>query len=152
MKVQTVMTPDPTTCSPDMNLAGVAHLMWDHDCGFVPVVNAAGIVIGVITDRDICMATTTRRMLPEQIFAGQAMSSPVHACSPGETISSALRTMKELRVRRLPVIDETGMLRGVVSMNDMVLAAEDKKRPPAKDIVSTMAAICAHRSAARVAV
>lgn len=150
MKLQTVMTADPTTCSPDMNLASVAHLMWDRDCGFVPVVDAAGIVLGVITDRDICMAITTRRLLPEQISAGQAMSRPVHACLPGDTIGSALRTMKELRVRRLPVIDKTGTLRGVVSMNDMVLAAEEKKQPSAKDILSTLAAICAHRLPARV--
>jgi CBS domain-containing protein len=152
MKLQTVMTADPTTCSQDMNLAEVAHLMWDHDCGFVPVVDTAGIVLGVITDRDICMATATRRLLPEQISAGQAMSSPVHTCAPGDAIGSALRRMQELRVRRLPVVDETGLLRGVVSMNDMVLAAEEKKQPSAKDILSTLAAICAHRSAARVAV
>ncbi len=152
MKIQTVMTTNAKTCSSDTNLAVVAHLMWDHDCGFIPVVNADGTVIGVITDRDICIATATRHLLPEEISAGQAMRSPVRLCSPDDTIGGALKTMKEFRVRRLPVVDAKGGLRGVVSMNDLVLAAEEKKEPAAKDIVSTLAAICAHRPAVPVTV
>ena len=73
MQVQQIMTTDVVTCRPDTNLAVVAKLMWDRDCGFVPVIDAAGRVAGVITDRDICIASATRRLLPDQITAAKAM-------------------------------------------------------------------------------
>ena len=151
MKLQTVMTAEPTTCSQTANLADVARLMGDQDCGFIPVVDTAGNVLGVITDRDICMAITTRHLLPEQISVNEVMSSPAHACAPDDTVESALRTMKELKVRRLPVVDKAGVLVGVVSMNDMLLGAAEEKEPSANDVLSALAAISAHRLPARVA-
>jgi CBS domain-containing protein len=123
-------------------LAAAAKLMWDGDCGFLPVVDAAGTVAGVLTDRDICMATATRRLLPEHISAAQVMTSPVHACLEDDTLGDVLEVMKKSQVRRLPVIDANGRLRGVISMNDIVLA---RPAVPAKDIVSALAGICAHR-------
>ena len=140
MKVQPLMTTDVGTCRPDTNLAAVAHLMWDKDCGFIPVVDAAGTVIGVVTDRDICNAAATRRMLPEHIAAREAMRSPVYTCQSHDTIAAVLAQMKTARVRRLPVVDKTGALKGVISMNDIVLAAANKGIAPAA-IVSTLAAI-----------
>ena len=65
MQIKHIMTTDIATCQPDTNLAVVAKLMWDRDCGIVPVIDAAGTVAGVITDRDICIASATRRALPE---------------------------------------------------------------------------------------
>jgi len=152
MRVRDVMSAPAETCRPETDLAAVAKLMWDHDCGFVPVVGAAGALVGVITDRDICIATTTRRLLPEHISAAQAMSSPIHACLPTDTTSEALATMKQFRIRRLAVIDKDGHLRGVISLNDIVLASERKGEPAAKDIVSALAGICAHRSIEPIAV
>ena len=73
MQVQKIMTTDVATARPDTNLAAISKLMWDRDCGFVPVIDAAGKVSGVISDRDICIASATRRLLPEQITAAQAI-------------------------------------------------------------------------------
>jgi CBS domain-containing protein len=67
MKARDVMSQPPYTCGPNTDLATVAKIMWDHDCGFVPVVDASGSVTGAVTDRDICIATSTRRLLPEHI-------------------------------------------------------------------------------------
>jgi CBS domain-containing protein len=145
MKAREIMSQPPYSCAPDTDLATVAKIMWDHDCGFVPVVDASGLVAGVITDRDICIATSTRRLLPEHIAAAQAMASPIHACLSDDRISDVLATMKQFRVRRVPVIDTTGKLQGVISLNDLVLASNVKREPQATDIVSTMAAICTHR-------
>lgn len=145
MQVNKVMTTNVATCQPDTNLAAVAQLMWDRDCGFVPVVEASGKVAGMITDRDICIASATRRLLPEQITAAQAMSREIHACQPDNLIGDVLATMRKFRVRRLPVIAADGTLKGVISMNDIVLASDQREGPAATDIVSTMAAICAHR-------
>jgi CBS domain-containing protein len=71
MQVKQIMTSEIATCRPDTKLAVIAKLMWDRDCGFAPVVDAAGKVAGVITDRDICIASATRRLLPEQITAAR---------------------------------------------------------------------------------
>jgi CBS domain-containing protein len=146
MQVNKLMTTKVATCRPDTNLAVVAKLMWDRDCGFVPVVEASGKVAGVITDRDICIASATRRLLPEQITAAQAMSRGIQSCQPDNPIGDALATMKKFRVRRLPVVAADGALKGVISINDIVLGSEQRDGPVATDIVSTMAAICAHRS------
>ena len=146
MQIKQVMTTNVATCQPETNLAVVAKLMWDRDCGFVPVIDAAGKVVGVITDRDICIASATRRLLPEQITAAQAMRhQPIHANQPEDTTEKALATMKQFQVRRLPVIATDGTLKGVVSMNDIVLVAQQKEGPAPAGIVSTLAAICAHR-------
>jgi CBS domain-containing protein len=136
------------TCQPNTDLATVAKIMWDHDCGFIPVVDAAGVVAGVVTDRDICLATATRRLLPEHISAAQAMTTPIHACLVDDSISDVLATMTQCRIRRVPVIDGNGRLQGVISLNDLVLASTAKREPHASDIVSTLAAICAHRRVA----
>jgi CBS domain-containing protein len=146
MMIRDVMSVPAETCHPETGVAAVAKLMWGHDCGFVPVVGATGAVVGVITDRDICIATATRRSLREHVSAAQAMTSPIHACLPTDQISDALATMKQFRIRRLPVLDAEGHLQGVISMNDIVLVSERKGQPAAKDIVSTLAAICTHRS------
>jgi CBS domain-containing protein len=123
----------------------VAKIMWDHDCGFVPVVDASGTVTGVVTDRDICIATATRRLLPEHISAAQAMTTPIHACLSDDSISDVLATRRQFRIRRVPVMDGNGTLQDVISLNDLVLASNVKQEPQAPDVVSTMAAIYAHR-------
>jgi CBS domain-containing protein len=145
MKVRDLMTSDVEACRPDTDLAAVARMMWDRDCGFIPVVDAAGALRGVVTDRDICIAASTRRLLPEYMPANQVMTHPVHACLPNDEISEALGAMKQYKVRRLPVIDANGTLKGVISMNDIVLASEQGLGPEPKEIVSTLAAICVHR-------
>jgi CBS domain-containing protein len=148
MQVKQIMTTDVATARPETDLAAIAKLMWDRDCGFVPVVDAAGKVAGVITDRDICIASATRRLLPEQLTAARAMrGSPVHTSGPEETLERALATMKQGQVRRLPVVAADGRLAGVISMNDIVLASQQKEGPAAPEIVSALASICAHRRA-----
>jgi CBS domain-containing protein len=145
MKARDIMSTPPHTSGPHTDLATVAKIMWDHDCGFVPVIDPSGAVAGVVTDRDICIATATRRLLPEHISAAQAMTTPIHACLPDDSIGDVLATMTRCQVRRLPVVDASGRLQGIVSLNDIVLASNDQRGPQASDIVSTMAAICAHR-------
>jgi CBS domain-containing protein len=152
MKVEQVMTTNVASCRPDTNLAVVAQLMWNRDCGFVPVVDADGAVVGVVTDRDICIATATRGLPPQRIAASEAMTGHPRACLPNDSVTAALGAMKQFQVHRLPVIDETGTLKGVVSLNDLVILAQEKKEPSAADVLSAMAGICAHRSVEPVAV
>lgn len=124
MKVKEVMTLTPYTCRKDTNLGEVAELMWKGNCGFLPIIGADGKVCGVITDRDVCMALATRNKLAGEVTAGEVSCGRLHACSPEDEIHVALLTMREGKVRRLPVIDSAGKAVGVLSMDDVLLRAE----------------------------
>jgi CBS domain-containing protein len=124
MKVQEVMTKDVEACTADSSLAVAAAIMWRNDCGVVPVVEETDRrVIGVITDRDICMACATRDRRPAEIRVGEVITGQVFSCTPRGEVKTALRTMAEQRVRRLPVVGPKGALVGMLSLNDIVLNA-----------------------------
>ncbi len=145
MKAKQLMATDVGACAPENDLAIAAAVMWTHDCGFVPVVDSQGAVSGVITDRDICRAVASKHRTLEHIAAREAMSHPVFACSPDDDVTTALATMATHRVRRLPVLDEAGHLRGVLSIDDVVMAPTGGDAPATDEIVATLRAICRHR-------
>lgn len=152
MTARDLMSTPARTCQRDTDLAAVTQLMWNHDCGFVPVVDADGHLAGVVTDRDICIASATRRLLPERISAAQAMSNSVHACLPDDDAEKVLAAMKTYQVRRIPVVDANGHLQGVVSLNDVVRAVGKRGAPTATAVVAALAGICApHAMEAAVA-
>jgi CBS domain-containing protein len=124
MKVKEVMTCTPYTCCRETNLGEATELMWKGNCGFLPMTGLDGKVCGVITDRDICMALGTRNKLAGEITAGEVSGGKLFACSPEDEIHVALLTMREGKVRRLPVIDSDGKAVGVLSMDDVLLHAE----------------------------
>jgi CBS domain-containing protein len=144
MKVAQLMTPAPLACGPDSNLAEVAALMWDANCGIVPMVDAAGRVTGVVTDRDICIAAATRNLAPQHIRVCEVQDRPAVCCRPEDDVKKALRLMKEHRVRRLPVTGSEGELHGIVSIDDILLEAGHARAGfTAKDVISTLQVICA---------
>lgn len=150
MKVKEIMTANPKACTLTDNLADAARLMWEADCGIVPVVAEGGKVVGLITDRDICMAAMTKGRNESSIAVEDAISGSLFACKPDDDIHAALNTMRENKVRRLPVVAADGKLEGMLSMNDVVLkAAEagDKKGTELSygDVVNTYKSICQHR-------
>ena len=143
MKVKDVMTPEPRTCAPSTNLAEAAALMLDADCGILPVVDDNGKLVGVVTDRDMYIALATRNALAAQLTVGDVARSQVFTCGPDDELHAALKTMREQHVRRLPVDGFGGTVAGIVSMNDILLAAGGKGLGNA-EIVGTFQAICAH--------
>jgi CBS-domain-containing membrane protein len=98
--------------------------MWNRNCGILPVVNNESKVIGVITDRDICIALGTRNRLAGEITVNEVFTRRLFACKPEDDIRMALATMAQERVRRLPVVDDEGKLFGILSMDDVVLHAQ----------------------------
>lgn len=146
MKITEVMTNDVRSCPLDATLADAAGLMWHGDCGLVPIIGRRGKLAGVITDRDICMAVTTKNARPCDLRVEEIMSHGVHVCKPEEDAREALEIMSAHRVRRVPVVDEDDALVGIVSMNDLILAARRDKgaTPSFEEIMGTMKAICAH--------
>jgi len=148
MKVKDVMTPDAKVIRITGNLADAAKEMWENDCGALPIVNAERKVLGMITDRDICMAGAMRDRGLSQISVEEVMTKRVYAAQLEEDIEEALHTMREHKVRRLPVLSLQGELEGIVSMNDIVLRAKPQngKKPPIgyRDVVKTYQAIGEH--------
>ena len=124
MRVREVMMGTPYYCQPETNLGSATELMWKANCGFLPVEAQDGKVIGVITDRDICIALGTRSRLPGDIKVSEVTSGKLYACAPEDDIHMALQTMKEGKVRRLPVIAKDASLVGVISMDDILLRTE----------------------------
>jgi CBS domain-containing protein len=150
MKVQDVMTYDVRSCPPETNLAEAAMQMWRGDFGALPVVTTAGKVVGMVTDRDICIATATKHRDPANIRVKEVISGKVYGCSEDTDIRGALKIMREKQVRRLPIISaEDGRLQGILSMNDLALkgGTERNAELSAEDVENTLRAICAHRAA-----
>ncbi|MEW6735966.1 MAG: CBS domain-containing protein [Acidobacteriota bacterium] len=150
-KVQDVMTRNVKPCWINDNLARAAAIMWENDCGVVPVVNDNGNVIGMITDRDICMAVALKNSAPTEIIVSDIMSTNVHACSLNDDVKDALKTMQNARVRRIPVVGDDGRLQGILSLNDIILQAEETRGRgvsdiPYENIVNTLKTICEHRA------
>lgn len=147
MKVKEVMTPDAKAVWITESLADAAKEMWENDCGALPIVEDGRKVVGMITDRDICMATAIRDRTPSAIPVQEAMNRIVYAAQAEEDIEQALQTMREHKVRRLPVLNLEGELQGMVSMNDIVLKAKGNGKKPRIDheeVLKTYQAICEH--------
>lgn len=146
MIVKDIMKKPATTCGSDSDLASVAAVMRDRGCGFVPVVDGHGVVVGVLTDRDICLASAVTHRPLERVSASDTMSHPVFSCFSDENIKVVLVTMARHRVRRLPVLTKAGHLEGVLSIDDIVRAPQRRGGPTAEDIVSALRGIYAERS------
>lgn len=144
MKIKDIMTREPAICSRGTNLAAAAKLMLDADCGILPVVDDESKLVGVVTDRDMYIALATRNRLAAQVTVGEVARTTVFTCAPDDDVESALQTMRQHRVRRLPVAGFGGAVAGIVSMNDIVLAAGARKPVRNEAVVETLQAICAH--------
>ena len=156
MKVEDVMTRDVEFCTLETNLATAAMQMWDRDCGVLPVVDDHRKVIGMITDRDICMKAATKHQDIAAIKVKELTSGPIHTCKPEADISDALDTLQRAFVRRLPVVNNEGQLEGILSVSDILRQSRervDKGTPGVTyaDVVSTFKVISAPRSRAAAA-
>jgi CBS domain-containing protein len=126
MKVNEVMTKSPAYCSADTNLGAAAEIMWKRNCGFLPVVSPQQNVVGVITDRDMCIAMATRNRLPGQVTAQEISSMVTYSCRPDDDVQAAMDMMADKKVRRLPVIDAAGKLEGILSVDDVILRTDSQ--------------------------
>ncbi len=149
MKVKEVMTPNPKAIWLTESLADAAQLMWHNDCGVLPIIKDGHKVVGMITDRDICMGAAIRDRNPSSISVEEVMTGEVYAIQGEDSIDQALLTMQEHKIRRLPVINLEGELEGILSMNDIVLHAKsgrDQRKDSIRyaDVVKAYASICEH--------
>jgi CBS domain-containing protein len=143
MKITDIMTAHPVTCAPNTSLAAAAALMLDADCGILPVTED-GRLVGVVTDRDMYIALATRNRRASEITVGEVARRQVFACEPDDDLHAALATMKQHCIRRLPVEGFGRTVVGIVSMNDILLAAGPRHAVRNDEVVDTFQAICAH--------
>lgn len=149
MKVRDLMKSHPSVAFGGQSLQKVGTIMAQVECGVLPVLGEGDVVVGLVTDRDICLSLAERDARPSEVPVEVAMSANVHACSPDDELGTALSTMRENRVRRLPVVDAAGHLKGLLSFDDIVLEAregdvEQAEGPFYADIALTLQAINRH--------
>jgi CBS domain-containing protein len=106
-------------CATHNTLNTAAQNMWDNDIGCVPVVDKDRRVVGMLTDRDVCMAAYIQGAPLTGLLVTSAMSKQVFSCAPDDDIAAAEKLMREKQVRRLAVIDAQGRLAGIISLNDI---------------------------------
>jgi CBS domain-containing protein len=156
MKVESLMKRAVRSCRAEDTLQTAARLMWDNDCGCVPVVDDARHVIGMITDRDICMAALHQGRPLAELVVSSAMSWRVVSVRPGDGIDVAEERMRASQIRRLPVVDEAGRIVGLVSLADIAGEASrellvGRKEVGADAVTTTLAAVCRPRKAVQAA-
>lgn len=145
MKVSELMTQKVRTCRPTDSLERAAQIMWEEDCGCVPIVDADRSVRGMITDRDVCMAAYTRGEALSSLSVAQAMSDGAVCCRMDDDIEDALKSMTENQLHRLPVVDDAQQLSGVLSMSDILQSRLRRKH--SEELLETMVALTRPRQA-----
>jgi CBS domain-containing protein len=159
MKVGDIMIEAAQTCTSEASLADAAHMMRKYECGVLPVLDhlGKGMVLGMITDRDICMAVARTDRPASGIPVSEAISPHLYGTTGEADVKEALRMMADYHVRRLPVLRKDQTLEGIVCLDDILLCAQESagREPPSvsyEDVVITLKTICRHLSARHVKV
>ena len=119
MKVKDTMHKGAAWVSPDTSITEVAKLMREHDVGSIPIGDNDRL-IGMVTDRDIvCKGLTREGFDPRRTTARDVMSAGIHCCSEDDDLAKAVRHMESLKIRRLPVINKSKRLVGMLSLGDV---------------------------------
>lgn len=119
MKIAELMTSNVRTCSPDDTLNRAAQIMWENDCGAVPIVDDEGRITGILTDRDVCMAAYTQGKPLAEIPVGSAAAKAIVSARPDDTVETVATRMQDAQVRRVPIVDDGGHIVGIVALGDI---------------------------------
>jgi CBS domain-containing protein len=147
MKVKELMTKQVAIINATDAASTALKVMWDCDCGALPVVDEQSRVVAVITDRDIAMTALFRDTPPSALTVSDAMSHEIHYCSPDDDVLTAEQLMRSQQIRRLPVLSGDQHLAGILSLVDVVRSAAGRGRPRAgsEEIAAVLADICTPR-------
>jgi len=130
MDVREIMTAPVFTLGAEDTLNCAANLMRTHGVGCIPIVDEAGVLTGILTDRDIAMGAHVVGEALWRLRIADHMKSPVYTCRADEGIEVAARTMRSHRVRRLPVVDAAGRPLGMISLDDLAYASRQPVLDP----------------------
>jgi CBS domain-containing protein len=119
MKVKEVMHGGVDWVNPDTPITELAKLMRDHDVGAIPI-GQNDRLVGMVTDRDIvCKGLVQDDFDPSRVTARDVMTADIHCCREDDDLAKAVRHMRELQVRRLPVINKNKRMVGMLSLGDV---------------------------------
>ena len=127
MKAQEIMSKNPRSVTPETAIVDAAKLMKSEDVGVLPVVESASSkrLLGVVTDRDIAIRVVAEGKMSASVR--DAMTAGVKSCKPGDNVKDVMELMGREQVRRVPIVDDSGELVGIVSQADIVLEGDDKR-------------------------
>ncbi len=148
MKLDQRMSQPVIKIQADDDLNRAAQLLWEHDCGALVVVDREGKLVGMLTDRDICMAAYIQGLPLAAIGVRVAMSDSVVRCRASDSDEDAARLMATHQLRRLPIVDADDRPLGVVALSDLAHAAADSRDQAApRRVVEALAAVTKRRDA-----
>jgi CBS domain-containing protein len=140
MKIKEVMANVVWTCHENDPLSVPARLMWEHDIGAVPVLGAEEKLVGIVTDRDLCMSAYFTGAPLGSTPVSHAMSTVVFTVEPEQSVEAAEGLMRTKQIRRLPVMTGAKVV-GMISLGQIARAAKGKKEVTAGEVSATLAAI-----------
>lgn len=126
MTVEPLMSQPVRPCRPEETLARAAALMWAHDCGALPVCAGAegeARAIGMLTDRDACVAAMSRGKALHELKVADAMSREIRVVERDDRPEDVELFTREQKIRRVPVTDERGRFVDIVSLAELARAA-----------------------------
>jgi CBS domain-containing protein len=123
VKVKDVMHKGVEWVGPDTPVTELAKLMCEHDIDAIPI-GEDDQLIGMVTDRDIvCNGLAEKEFDVRSATARDVMTPGIHCCRDDDDLAKAVRHMEELKVRRLPVINKSKRMVGILSLGDVSQAA-----------------------------
>lgn len=130
MKARDIMTSNPSSCHPEDKLCSAINIMRENNVGVVPVTDGAGEahLVGIITDRDVALGLGAEEKACSQLNVESCMSKQIFSCHPDDDLKKVEQIMKEHQVRRVPVIDQNGMLQGIIATADIAREALKEKQ------------------------
>jgi len=128
MQIKEILSKDVQYANPETSIRQIAEMMKEHDCGSVPVADNDKLV-GMITDRDIVLRCVAEDKDALIMTAQECMTTGVLYCNDTDEVDAVLENMGEEAVRRLPVVNSSKNLVGIVSFGDLAAACENKKIP-----------------------
>jgi len=149
MRAEDLMTSPAVTCHINDTLNVAARLMWDHDCGAIPVVRDDGKLAGIVTDRDICMAAYTQGRPLSAIPISSVMSEHVVSAHRDDKLGAIEQLMMKHQIRRIPVVDDGDIPIGMLTLNDLAIESarpNTRIKNAVSKIAHTLAAVCQPRT------
>ncbi len=128
MTCSDVMTKNPKTCAPTDFVPQAAQLMKSEDVGPIPIVGDNGKLEGIITDRDIVLKVVAEGRDPKTTKLADVMSTDLIMCASDGDIEETLDLMEDNQIRRIPVVDATGRLVGIISQADIATRLDDSEK------------------------
>jgi CBS-domain-containing membrane protein len=119
LRAHELMTRRVMSVHPATPVERAARLMEERDCGALPVVGDNGVLVGIVTDRDITLRVVARGRDARHALVADCMTEHVFACYADESVAECIRQMARHQVRRMPIVDDRGRLVGIFSQGDL---------------------------------